>query len=133
MAKTLVMGTVLGFQVLTSKQGKVYGYNLGIASEFTNKYGQPEQRITDVRYSDRTKNDVERMATPLIGKEVYVEVYVTADEYQGKVRLQYNYQPETPIIDANLSDPYGNARPAQSTNSSASRLPDQALASKSAA
>lgn len=132
MAKTLVMGTVLGFQVLTSKQNKVYGYNLGIASEFTNKYGQPEQRITDVRYSDRTKNDVERMATPLIGKEVYVEVYVTADEYQGKVRLQYNYQPETPIIDANLSDPYGNARPASSTHSGSPKSPEQGLGTKAA-
>ena len=133
MAKTLVMGTVLGFQVLTSKQGKVYGYNLGIASEFTNKYGQPEQRITDVRYSDRTKNDVERMATPLIGKEVYVEVYVTANEFNGKVRVEYNYQPDTPIIDSNISDPYGNARPSQSNTSSGSRLPEQALTSKSAA
>lgn len=132
MAKTLVMGTVLGFQVLTSKQGKVYGYNLGIASEFTNKYGQPEQRITDVRYSDRTKNEVERMAMPLIGKEVYVEVYVTADEYQGKVRLQYNYQPETPIIDANLSDPYGNARTVSSTQASSPKSPDQGLGTKAA-
>lgn len=132
MAKTLVMGTVLGFQVLTSKQGKVYGYNLGIASEFTNKYGQPEQRITDVRYSDRTKNEVERMAMPLIGKEVYVEVYVTANEYQGKVRLQYNYQPETPIIDANLSDPYGNARTASSTHASSPKSPDQGLGTKAA-
>lgn len=110
MAKTLVMGTVLGFQVLTSKQNKVYGYNLGVASQFTNKYGQPEQRITDIRYSDRTKNDVERMSTPLIGKEVYVEVYVTANEFNGKVRVEYNYQPDTPIIDANVSDPYGAAK-----------------------
>ncbi|MEL4302584.1 hypothetical protein ACE02Z_13345 [Shewanella xiamenensis] len=133
MAKTLVMGTVVGFQVLTSKQGKIYGYNLGIASEFTNKYGKTEERITDVRYSDRTKNDVERMAMPLIGKEVYVEVYVTPNEFNGTLRVEYNYQPETPIIDANLSDPYGNARPAQSANSSGSRLPEQVLASKSAA
>ena len=119
MAKIIIMGVIEGVQILTSKAGKVYGYNLGISSMFTNKYGQSEKRIVDVRYSDRTKMDVERAVSQLINKEVYLEAYVTANEFSGKVRVEYNYQPDTPIIDANTSDPYGTAKlaPVPSTDS----------------
>lgn len=118
MAKVIIMGVIEGVQTLTSKAGKVYGYNLGLSSMFTNKYGQQEKRIIDVRYSDLAREQVERSVAQLIGKEVYVEVYVTANEFNGKVRIEYNYQRDTPIIDANVSDPYGNSKTVHSSHSS---------------
>ncbi|QBF81279.1 hypothetical protein EXU30_00325 [Shewanella maritima] len=110
MAKLFVQGVVEGFQTLTSKAGKVYGYNLGISSSFTNKYGQPEKRIVDVRYNDQTRAEVERMAAPLVGKEVYVEVWASGNEFNGRVNVEYNFQRDSKIIDANLADPYGEVR-----------------------
>lgn len=110
MAKVILFGRVEGVMPLVSREGKTYGYQLGLSIEFKNKYGQIEKQITDIRYSDKTRMAVENAVRDLVGKDVYVECWVRGDTYNGKTRVEYNYQIDTPIIDASKADPFGQAR-----------------------
>lgn len=105
----ILLGKIQGIRPRTFDK-KIMGYELGVEIQRDNGFGGMATETKIVRVSEDQQAAVQNAVNKLQGKDAYIFVYEGAFAGKRGAIAQLNYQPDSPIIDAAASDPFGQSR-----------------------